>query len=422
MEHMKYWSRATNPETGAWFEWKRGDIETAQNDKGDMSALIDSEYGAHLTEEMHIQQKYSNPSPEKEAYLNSFGIRHEIHDNGEYYKRWQMFIPEEIKMCASICPGRKFPLIFLNAGFDSAHFEFGLYKFAAREQFMYVNAQDATWDSVSRILEAASKLYPVDTERVYAMGFSAYGHLATSAATHYPWKFAGIAPCGNDISRTFDSLRRPYTEDEYNVMRAFVVPFIQVLGTCDANNILPHNDFHPREKWGGLPMPEELKKQRYVDSRMDERLDPTIPDVRRRPDGSIQNTPPSTLPHPAEGEDPHIWSLERFNRRMELLRCEPRDIEKCLSYLDHPEDELHHVLGFYGDREEIRTIYGLKHYCVDIMNADGINAFRYIVLENHPHQIPVTAGEFVWDFFKRFRRSKLSGKIVEEEYVPSPIL
>ena len=55
-------------------------------------------------------------------------------------------------------------------------------------------------------------------------------------------------------------------------------------------------------------------------------------------------------------------------------------MEKCISYLDKPEDELHHVLGFYGDTEEIREIHGLKHYIVNIFNESGLNAFRYVCL------------------------------------------
>jgi hypothetical protein len=89
-------------------------------------------------------------------------------------------------------------------------------------------------------------------------------------------------------------------------------------------------------------------------------------------------------------------------------------MEKCISYLDTPEDELHHVLGFYGDREEIKTILGLKHYFVDIYNEDGMNTFRYVCIENHPHTPPVTSAPILWDFFKKFHRDSASGKVIAE--------
>ena len=122
------------------------------------------------------------------------------------------------------------------------------------------------------------------------------------------------------------------------------------------------------------------------------------------------------MPSPPEGEDRHIWSLNRLNRRLDLLRCEPRDVEKCLSYLDNADSELHRVLGFYADVEEVKVLYGLKHYIADIYNRDGLDAFRYVVIENYPHFVPPAGGELIWAFFRQFRRDAATGRIVQDEY------
>ena len=122
------------------------------------------------------------------------------------------------------------------------------------------------------------------------------------------------------------------------------------------------------------------------------------------------------MPAPPEGMDRHIWMLSRLNKRLELLDCAPRDMETCISYLEKPEDELHHVLGFYGDTEEIREICGLKHYIVNIYNKNGLGVFRYICLDNYPHFVPPAGGPLLWEFFKQFKRDKATGRIVAAEY------
>jgi hypothetical protein len=414
MNYLDYWSKETNPETGALFEWQRASLESQQNGKADIDALLKTEYGALLTEEFLVRFRYNTPSLESNKFLASFGIRKELHDDGDYYSRWAMFIPDSIREDKN--SNNKYPMVIIE-GFPEASdldgFEFGFYRIANSEKFMYLCPQNTNWDSVSRLIDVAVQKYPVDRERVYITGYSYTGYQATGSFTHVPWKYAAAAPCGNDIYRPCDNFQHYYTEGELAVLKYFLVPFMQVLGACDASNYTPLNDWHTRAHWGGPPYPEGYKK--YRDPRVNPALDPTINPARKRPDGTLQNTPPSMMPHPDEGEDRHLWALARLNKRMELLDCEARDIDRCLSYLEAEDDELHHALGFYGDTEEIKIYHGLKHYTVNIWNHSKINAFRYVVIENHPHITPVTMAPLVWDFFKKFRRDSVTGKIHESE-------
>lgn len=122
------------------------------------------------------------------------------------------------------------------------------------------------------------------------------------------------------------------------------------------------------------------------------------------------------MPEPPEGADKHQWMMERLNKRMDTLNCEHRNPDICIGYLQDEKDELHHVVGFYGDKEEIQLHYGYKHYIVDIWNRDRIHAFRYVVVENSPHAWPVMAAEMTWEYFRQFRRDVVSGKIVMDRY------
>lgn len=178
---------------------------------------------------------------------------------------------------------------------------------------------------------------------------------------------------------------------------------MQIVGCCEASSFVPVNDWKPRKDWG-----RESGGEPYVNPRRDDEKDPTrIHGGRRRF---------SDLPEPPEGVDKHRWMMERLNMRMDSLGCEQRDENQCIGYLDMPEDEFHHVLGFYGDEEKIEYYYGYKHYTVNIWNRDGINAFRYVAVENSPHWVPVMTGPLVWDFFRQFRRDQVTGKIVADLY------
>ena len=50
MKHTDYWSKATNPESGAWFEYEKACLNAASNGTADIDALLAGEYGAGLTE------------------------------------------------------------------------------------------------------------------------------------------------------------------------------------------------------------------------------------------------------------------------------------------------------------------------------------------------------------------------------------
>lgn len=414
MNYLDLYSPETNPETGAWYAYERSAMEAAHNGTANLDKLLATEYGKLMTEQLTLRLRFGTEDGTEKVleYLKTFGVRGEIHDEGEFFSRWGMFLPENVANDSA----RKYPLIIINGNSpEQAVFDFGFYKMCLREQFLFMSCRNHNWEHISALLEEAATKYPVDRERVYICGFSYMGYQATSAFTHLPFKFAGAAPCGNDIFRDKDNFLNPYTEDELASLRHHLVPFIQMVGASEASNFVPLNDWHIRAHWGNPPKPEGLPKL-WKDPRDIQVLDPTINPIRRRPDGTIQSTPPSAMPAPPEGMDRHIWMLSRLNKRLDLLGCAPRDMERCLRYLHTPQDELHHVLGFYGDTEEIRMFHGLKHYIVNIFNKDGLNVFRYICLDNYPHFVPPAGGELLWPFFKQFRRDQATGKIICEEY------
>jgi hypothetical protein len=419
MDHQDYWSKTTNWETGEKFESFLNYLRIAHNGNADIDAFIGSEYGNEMARCLEIRFTYEDDACGAAArdYYRSLGLKKEIFEDEDYYTRWVLFTPLEMWDDGSCntdgvgklksCFNKKYPVVFYHHGggnaIETEEFSLGLNQIAGREKIMVCFLQNTNWENLERVLAVIAAKYPLDMGRVYLSGYSQGGYQVTSAYFRIPEKITAAAPCGNDIYRIWDNFNIPYTVEETKRLKETLVPFMQVVGACEASGFAPVNDWHPRKDWGKVEIAET-----YGDPRRDDSRDPT-----RNHKGPRRF---SNMPVPPEGEDKHEWMIKRLNMRLDTLGCEPRDMAKCISYLKKPEDELHHVTGFYGDKEEIIRYFGYRHYIINIWNKDGVNAFRYVVVENHPHWPPLMMARLMWDFFKQFRRDSLTGKIVEEAY------
>lgn len=407
MNRRDYWSPETNPETGEKFARVLEYFHTAHNGSADIDSMIDSPYGEECARRMQLRFKYEHDAMGEAAmeYYRACGLKKEMYDGDDYYARWVILTPLEMETEEG--RKKKYPIVFYNHGggnsIECEEFSLGFAELAGRDKFMVAYLQNTNWENFERVLDFIGEKYPLDRERVYLCGYSQGGYQVTSTYFRIPQKLTAVGPCGNDIYREYDNFNVPYTPEEIQNLKDALVPLMQVVGVCEASSFVPVNDWKPRKDWG-----RECSGETYLDDRRDDSKDPTrIHGGRRRF---------SDMPVPPEGEDKHEWMIRRLNMRMDTLNCEPRDAGTCISYLNTPEDELHHVLGFYGDKEEIAWHYGYKYYTLNIWNRDNLNAFRYVAVENNPHWPPVLMAELLWDFFRQFRRDSGTGRIVEEEY------
>lgn len=401
MNHLRFWSQESNEKTGAKFEKFKFYLNASQNGEADVDALIASDYGKALTEILETRFSYEEDPMGKDmlAYYESLGIKKEMFETENYYTRWVLLTPLDM------VPGKKYPLVFMHHGggnsIETDELCSGFNRIAGKEGFMACYLQNSNWQNVERVISVIAQKYPLDEERIYITGYSQGGSQTSSAAFRMPEKFAACAPCGNEIFRVCDTHNVLFTDAEIARRKEAFLPFMQVVGCCEMSNITPLNDRRPRK-----PIAQGATGEPYENPAKHDSPDPT-----RLPAGT-----PMFFNGPPEGADPKVWSIQQLNKRLDTLNCEPRDADKCIAYLDTPEDELHHALGFYGDKEEIQIFHGYKHFTIDINNCDGINAFRYVAVENSPHWPPVMMGELVWNFFKQFRRDAVTGKIVVDEY------
>lgn len=379
-------------------------LKIAHNGRGaDPEKFMQSEYGQEYGKLIKMGFEFEEDPTGKAIndFYSTLKLNRHMYENDDYYKRWLLISPKELE--TESAKGKRYPLVFVNHGgsvpIPTDEFQCGWWKVAADERIMVVMLQNTNWENVERVMDILEKIYPVDTERIYMTGESQGGYEVTSALFRMPERLASVVTCGNDIWRDWDNFNVNFTDEEKKNLKETLVPFMQIVGQYEASSFAPVNDWYARKDWGR----HADNSHTYIDPRRDDDRDPTHIVGGKRAF--------SNLPEPPEGKDKHEWMIQRLNTRMDSLGCAPRDSEKCISYLNSTNDELHKNIGFYGDREQTMNFYGYNHWRVDIDNKDGLNAFRYVVVENSGHHWPVMAAKLGWDFMKQFKRNSQSGKI-----------
>lgn len=380
-------------------------LRLAHNGRGaDPEAFMRSSYGQRYGQliERGFQYEEDPTGPAVTAFYAELGLNRQMYENDDYYRRWLLITPKELETEAG--HGKTYPVVFVHHGgsvpVPTDEFQSGWWQVAADERIMVVMLQNTNWENVQRILNQLEALYPVDAERVYMTGESQGGYEVTSALFRMPERITAAVTCGNDIWRDWDNFNVPFTDEEKKHLKDTFVPFMQIVGQYEASSFAPVNDWYARKDWGR----HADASHTYVDPRRDDSHDPTHIVGGQRPF--------SNLPEPPAGVDKHAWMIDRLNTRLTSLGCAPRDVATCLSYLENPEVDLHKAIGFYGDQEQTMTFYDYKHWRLDINNCDGLDAFRYVVVENSGHHWPVMAAKLGWDFMKQFRRNHETGQVV----------
>lgn len=380
-------------------------LEFASDGNLDLEALLNSEYGSELLRRLKIRFVIEDDPEQAAAYYETLGLRREIFGGQDYYTHWSLITPLKLE------EGERYPVIFWNhGGSNSIECEecmTGFPEVAAREGVLLVLLQNTNSDNVVRVLELLKERYPVDSERVYIGGFSQGATQAQSAYHHHPELFAGCVTSGNDILRPWDNFNVVYTEGELARLKELCVPMIQMVGLCEPSSFVPLNSWKPRVVFPGKPKGEADSCRRpgkHAD------LDPTrihLPAVDGKPIWRMAD-----VYKPPKDADIGRWAMERVNRRLELLGCEPREVEKCLSYAGQEGDDLHRLIGIYGDYEAVEQYYGYRHYTVGVNNRAGYEVYRIVAVENSPHWPQLTIGEQGWKFLSQFRRDSRTGALV----------
>lgn len=377
----------------------------ANNGSLDLDGYLGSEYGHELLARLSVRFETEDDAEKSKAYCRSIGLKKELFDWDDYYARWTLLSP------ADIAPGQLCPLLFWNHGggnsIESEEFMTGFAQIAAQEGFMLALLQNTNTENVLRVLDIIKASYPVDAGRVYIGGFSQGASQAQGAYHHHPELFAACVTSGNDILRPWDNFDNTYTQQELDRLQKLCVPLIQFMGQCEPSLYAPLNDWAPRVFLKDRPKGDSDTLQRPGKS---PELDPTR--IKLPPQPGKPSWRMSKNFNPPDGADIPLWCMEQTNRRMRLLGCPERDVQKCIAYLDLPEGDLHRRTGIYGDYESIEMHYGYRHYTAGVDRGDGNEVYRIVVVENSPHWPQLAMGRLAWDFLKRFSRNTETGELI----------
>lgn len=393
-----------------------GYLYTVNNGKMDVEGFLDSPYGAELAARLGIRGQIQENHEKAIEYYATIGLKKEYHDWKDYYTRWTLLVPmgrtEEMPL-----------IIYLHGGGNSIEAEenmTGFAQIAAREGFMIACPQNTNADRIGQIMEAVKERYPLDEGRVYLAGFSQGGAQTHSAYMRHPHIFAGVVTSGDSIWNPWDPFEVNYTDKELENTRRCVVPLMMLCGQCEPFAYAPLNDYQPvpfganGRHWGSPDTFSNVGKNPDVDpTRIHDLSKGKFDAAFGKAEDHKWRTARKLLPKP--GEDPGRWNLDRVNTRLRLLGCQERDVEKCLSFRQLHQDELHYITGIYGDAEEIQYHYGYRHYCVGISDERNREVFRYIVVQNSPHWPQLAMGELGWKFLKKYRRNTKTGELIVME-------
>lgn len=414
MEAKNLWRAQLPEDLAVKFENFKRYLNALSDGTMDVEGYLDTPYGAELGRRLLVRCSIQDDQEAAETWYKSLGLSWEFHFPEDYYRRWKLFYPQTLD------EGKRYPILFWNHGggnsIESEEPMTGYLQLAAKEGLFLVMAQNTNAENALSILDDVAARFPIDTGRVYLAGFSQGSNQCHSLYSRHPERIAAVALTCIDIWRPWDNFDDPYTAQELERLKDLTVPMCLQVGACEPFAYAPLNDWHknrmnpvPREMRG---RPDDFEHPGKIEDNDPTRI--TTPGKGRYDPGKPNITRMASGYMPQEGEDVHIWSVERVNRRLELLNCSPRDVERCADYFADESDGFHHITGIYGDKEETRDLYGVKHHIVDILDRDGLDVFRYIVTDNSPHWPPVTTAELGWAFLRRFRREDGTGRLIQQ--------
>ncbi len=363
------------------------DLYTTFNNKVDLQALKDGGYIEVVDKMMEpVTMSFDDSSPEVLAYwakkgmVKEFHGQHDVMSWSEYeketgyhwdgdrsiapqndYKLWNSFVPmsafkEENK-------DRKYPVVFVLHGGNnpmSIIDGWGWVQEAAKREWIVIVPSLEIDSVLEEILNKAKELYPIDTERVYACGFSYGGFMSNLMGMKRPDLFAAVAPCGTAIDNGFcDEAMGPEPQEPFDgIPRALAMntymPVMNIAGALDGFRF----PFYDYKDWGGNPAAGRL--------------------------------------------------VDGLNCWLNVNKAEEVKLHDVMALKDKTDaTEVEKMMGLpqaEGCGEKVER-QGLTHYIADFKSADGIVRTRIMCTMNMPHWPTPEMSYQAFEFMSHFSRN-----------------
>jgi hypothetical protein len=295
-------------------------------------------------------------NPELLKYWENKGCKKELFDTerNEGLYQYSVFTPIDMDM------SKRYAMLFISHGGGGNNYGAegqGFNNLVSSEKVICVYANnggksnDEVEPEFKRIYEALiEKGYPIDRERVYAVGFSAGADASGVLGSAWPELIAGIAPMpGGNVFEKGGHWENP---ENYAKNLDKKMPMICVAGTMDGGDVYP------------LTTDKAYKNFNIWMSVI----------------SKINNFENQSLEH-------RDWLIENGNPTQK-------------------------VFGFDFQKTWEEDIEGLHYYCGEYYDENNIPYARFMSAEGIPHMMPNSSVGIVWEYLKHFRRDIDTGESI----------
>lgn len=307
------------------------------------------------------------------------GLKKEKHHGNSVWPESRMYITYT-PMAAFTPEGknRRFPMIVLLTGEAESPFYregFGFCHMAAKNEVIVLAPASVSEMGVLAAIREAVDDMPVDPTRIYLCGFSngsfrtqefsiVHPDLIAASCSFGTEPYASIRWEPNHYMRhhlpdgqvTIATSQRTikFSPQVYQAARAHMVPFIHIMGCCEAVRMIPfYNAVEP---------------ENYV------------------------------FYHSVE------YKVEQINRKLWINHCPLTDI-KAVRASKNSENKVERIIGMPFDDTHIEVYHnGVEYYFGDIRSEDGVVRSRFVGVENMPHTCGGAYADIAWDFLRNFTR------------------
>ena len=330
----------------------------------------------------------ANPDEGSEAALQYWwdkGLKKELHHADQIGYKWASYLPRSYVEERN--PRKLYPLLFVLHGSNNPIYlaeSYGYTHIAAREELIVIIPENESSESIDFLFTYAKEHYPVDLSRVYMVGYSLGGIMATRHALRWPKRFAAVGIGGmlfasgsigsywhHDVEWPGESI----TEEMIAAASKVKLPVCECMGEHEFTNLLPI-----------LKDKSPFKQQLSIDT------------ASKQPVPYLDITAKNKLA-----------SVNNWRR---IAGCEPIPEEIVRKAAEHSPDIVTEKLGFPFEKTKVINYEGRSHYVGDCVNNKGEVLARFICIGKSAHWPCAALVEFTWDFIRNFARDVNTGHLI----------
>lgn len=314
-------------------------------------------------------------------YWEERGLKKELHETEDVAEKWASYLPMSYVRGTGL--GKRYPLLFVMHGSGNPIYlaeSYGYTHIAAKEELIVIIPETETPEKIEELLAYAREHYPVDWSRVYMVGYSLGGFMASRHGIRWPERFAAVG----------------------------------VGGMLFANG---PTGVH---KQNGVAWPAETITPDMVEHAAKVKLPVCVCMGENEILGLVpvtEDEPPFTPPDAQPGELTDRIDLSGTNKIAsvnnwrQIAGCARIPEEQVREAARYSADVVTEKLGFPFERTSVVAREGRSHYVGDCVNAEGENLARFVCVGKSPHCISRAQAELTWEFIRQFSRDVETGEL-----------